>query len=227
AHGGRHVVPVLVREPWHRPAGAAARGDERRRARCAAARHVAAPRRPWGRGAAGGAETGRAVPDRGPARRPSPRDAHSGRLTTARHLRTPMLDKITVVGAGNVGATAAQRLAEKELARRVILVDVIEGVPQGKALDQWESAPIEGFDTGAPSCGLPASHLLDAAPTASVVGPTRSGSAVIVRRLPTASSHAARSAAVPGIAAPFARAKTRVLLCATGREVDYGLSDIY
>src|ERR1044071_2148216 len=58
-----------------------------------------------------------------------------------------MLNKITVVGAGNVGATAAQRLAEKELARSVVLVDVIEGVPQGKGLDQWESAPIEGFDT--------------------------------------------------------------------------------
>src|SRR3989441_1787843 len=58
-----------------------------------------------------------------------------------------MMNKITVVGAGNVGATAAQRLAEKALARQVVLVDVIEGVPQGKALDQWESAPIEGFDT--------------------------------------------------------------------------------
>jgi len=58
-----------------------------------------------------------------------------------------MVKKITVVGAGNVGATAAQRLAEKELARSVVLVDVIEGVPQGKGLDQWESAPIEGFDT--------------------------------------------------------------------------------
>ena len=58
-----------------------------------------------------------------------------------------MLDKITVVGAGNVGATTAQRLAEKALARTVVLVDVIEGVPQGKGLDQWESAPIEGFDT--------------------------------------------------------------------------------
>src|SRR6266545_6550388 len=58
-----------------------------------------------------------------------------------------MLNKITVVGAGNVGATTAQRLAEKELARTVVLVDVIEGVPQGKALDQYESAPIEGFDT--------------------------------------------------------------------------------
>src|SRR5439155_133605 len=58
-----------------------------------------------------------------------------------------MLSKITVVGAGNVGATTGQRLAEKELARTVVLVDVIEGVPQGKALDQYESAPIEGFDT--------------------------------------------------------------------------------
>src|SRR2546423_7341089 len=58
-----------------------------------------------------------------------------------------MMNKITVVGAGNVGATAAQRLAEKELARTVVLVDVIDGVPQGKALDQWQSAPIEGFDT--------------------------------------------------------------------------------
>src|SRR5665213_2841237 len=58
-----------------------------------------------------------------------------------------MLNKITVVGAGNVGATAAQRIAEKELARTVVMVDVAEGIPQGKALDQWESAPIELFDS--------------------------------------------------------------------------------
>jgi malate dehydrogenase len=58
-----------------------------------------------------------------------------------------MLNKITVVGAGNVGATTSQRLAEKSLARTVVLVDVVEGVPQGKGLDQWESAPIELFDT--------------------------------------------------------------------------------
>lgn len=55
--------------------------------------------------------------------------------------------KITVVGAGNVGATAAQRLAEMELAREVVMIDVAEGIPEGKALDQWESAPVEGFDT--------------------------------------------------------------------------------
>jgi malate dehydrogenase len=58
-----------------------------------------------------------------------------------------MLNKITVVGAGNVGATAAQRLAEKNLARTVVMVDVVEGVPQGKALDQWQSGPVEGYDT--------------------------------------------------------------------------------
>jgi malate dehydrogenase len=58
-----------------------------------------------------------------------------------------MLEKVAVVGAGNVGATAAQRLAEKQVARTVVMIDVVEGVPQGKALDQWQSAPIEGFDT--------------------------------------------------------------------------------
>src|SRR5471030_2826766 len=58
-----------------------------------------------------------------------------------------MLNKITVVGAGNVGATAAQRVAEKELARTVVMVDVAEGIPQGKALDQWQSAPIALYDS--------------------------------------------------------------------------------
>jgi malate dehydrogenase len=58
-----------------------------------------------------------------------------------------MFRKITVVGAGNVGATTAQRVAEKELARQVFMVDVAEGIPQGKGLDQWQSAPIEGFDS--------------------------------------------------------------------------------
>src|SRR6266699_3710958 len=58
-----------------------------------------------------------------------------------------MVNKITVVGAGNVGATTAQRIAEKELARTVVLVDVVEGIPQGKGLDQWQSAPIELYDS--------------------------------------------------------------------------------
>jgi len=56
-----------------------------------------------------------------------------------------MKTKVTVVGGGNVGATLAQRIAEKELAD-VVLVDIIEGVPQGKSLDMLEAAPVEGFD---------------------------------------------------------------------------------
>jgi len=56
-----------------------------------------------------------------------------------------MKQKVTVVGAGNVGATVAQRLAEKELCD-VVLIDIIEGVPQGKALDLTEAAPIEKHD---------------------------------------------------------------------------------
>ncbi len=57
------------------------------------------------------------------------------------------VNRITVVGAGHVGETCAQRLAEKELAREVVLIDIVEGIPQGKGLDQWESAPVEGFDS--------------------------------------------------------------------------------
>src|SRR5262245_65279761 len=53
--------------------------------------------------------------------------------------------KVSIVGAGNVGATAAQRIIDKELAD-VVLVDIVQGVPQGKALDLAESGPIEGYD---------------------------------------------------------------------------------
>lgn len=74
-----------------------------------------------------------------------------------------MRTKITVVGAGNVGATVAQLIAYKELGD-VVMVDIIEGLPQGKALDLLEAAPLEGYDsqiTGAnsyePTAG---SHLV-------------------------------------------------------------------
>ncbi len=55
--------------------------------------------------------------------------------------------KITVIGAGHVGETTACKLAQKELANEVVLLDIVEGIPQGKALDMWECAPIEGYDT--------------------------------------------------------------------------------
>ena len=54
--------------------------------------------------------------------------------------------KVTVVGGGFVGATTAQRIVEKEIAD-VVLIDIVEGMPQGKALDMMESAPVEGFKT--------------------------------------------------------------------------------
>lgn len=57
------------------------------------------------------------------------------------------MKKITVIGAGNVGATTAQRIADKQLAEQVVLVDIVEGIPQGKALDMWESSPVEATDT--------------------------------------------------------------------------------
>jgi len=53
--------------------------------------------------------------------------------------------KISIIGAGFVGATAAHRAAEKELGD-VVLMDILEGIPQGKALDLFEASPIEGFD---------------------------------------------------------------------------------
>jgi len=56
-----------------------------------------------------------------------------------------MRKKVTVVGAGNVGANCALRIAEKELAD-VVLVDIVEGVPQGKALDLLQSGPVQGYD---------------------------------------------------------------------------------
>ncbi len=54
--------------------------------------------------------------------------------------------KITIIGAGNVGATTAQRIIDNELANEVVLVDIIEGIPQGKGLDMYEATPITEVD---------------------------------------------------------------------------------
>ncbi|HLT47374.1 MAG TPA: malate dehydrogenase [Rubricoccaceae bacterium] len=55
--------------------------------------------------------------------------------------------KLTVVGAGNVGATVADCVARMDIVKEIALIDIVEGVAKGKALDIWESAPIHGFDT--------------------------------------------------------------------------------
>src|SRR5208283_5230681 len=67
------------------------------------------------------------------------------RASNHRSRRAVVRNKITVVGAGNVGANCALRVAEKGLAD-VVLVDVVEGVPQGKALDLLQSGPVQGYD---------------------------------------------------------------------------------
>jgi len=149
AHGRRHLVVVPVREERGRSARAGCARERRTLSspRCCARRGstapTVAPRSGWRSGTAARCTRSRPCAPTHTARCiPGAADHRSG------HLRIPACStRFTVVGAGNVGATAAQRLAEQELARRVVLVDVIEGVPQGKALDQWESAPIEGFDT--------------------------------------------------------------------------------
>ena len=55
--------------------------------------------------------------------------------------------KITVVGAGNVGATCADVLAYREVANQIVLVDIKEGIAEGKALDIWQKAPIDLYDS--------------------------------------------------------------------------------
>lgn len=55
--------------------------------------------------------------------------------------------KVTVIGAGNVGATCAYILASKGICKEVMLLDILDGIPQGKGLDMYEAAPIGGYDT--------------------------------------------------------------------------------
>jgi malate dehydrogenase len=55
--------------------------------------------------------------------------------------------KVSVIGAGNVGASTAQKIADKTIAEEIVLVDILEGIPQGKALDMWESNPVHLSDT--------------------------------------------------------------------------------
>src|SRR5690606_1423653 len=81
-----------------------------------------------------------------PPRRPGPdRRPRKPTLTEGFIMSRRPRAKITIVGAGNVGATAAHWAAAKELGD-IVLVDIVEGVPQGKALDLLEAGPIEGFD---------------------------------------------------------------------------------
>src|SRR5712691_2771621 len=72
--------------------------------------------------------------------------AQDSKIISALLGRNRMRNKVTIVGAGNVGATAAHWIAAKELAN-VVLIDVLEGVPQGKGLDLLEAMPVEKRDS--------------------------------------------------------------------------------
>jgi malate dehydrogenase len=73
--------------------------------------------------------------------------SHPQRTEEENNNKKSNLMKITIVGAGNVGATTAQIIVDKALANEVVLLDVVEGVPQGKALDIYQSAAIQYSDT--------------------------------------------------------------------------------
>jgi malate dehydrogenase len=55
--------------------------------------------------------------------------------------------KVSVIGAGNVGATVANEIARKDFAREIILLDLKEGLTEGKALDMWQTSSVQGFTT--------------------------------------------------------------------------------
>ena len=130
-----------------------------------------------------------------------------------------MVNKITVVGAGNVGATTAQRIAEKELARTVVMVDVAEGIPQGKGLDQWQSAPTV---SGIPVTQLLAKDTLDA-----IVDRTRNGGAEIVKHLKTGSAYYAPSAGAVQMVEAIVLDQRRILPCAAWLQGEYGMDGLY
>lgn len=68
-------------------------------------------------------------------------------MTKKKKLKGFIMKKITVIGAGNVGATCANVIAHKDLAREVVLVDIKEGLAEGKALDIWQTSSINNFST--------------------------------------------------------------------------------
>src|SRR5258708_1928273 len=155
-----------------------------------------------------------------------------------------MVKKITVVGAGNVGATTAQRVAEKELARTVVLVDVVEGVPQGKGLDQWQSAPIDGYDSRiigtngydetagseiviitagiARKPGTSRDHLLN-----TNAGIAKYGAEQIGKPFNAGSAYYARSADAVQMAEAIVNDQKRSLPCAAWLQGEYGLRDLF
>src|SRR5947209_5007094 len=161
-----------------------------------------------------------------------------------------MKTKVTVVGAGNVGATVAQGIALKELAD-VVLVDIVEGVPQGKSLDMNETAPVEKYDAllrgvngydGTENsdvvvitaalprystvAGIPITDLISKERIEAIVERTRNGGAEIVNLLKTSAWYAPGASTVEMVEA-ILKDKRKILPCAAYLTGEYGISDLY
>src|SRR5438132_277805 len=141
--------------------------------------------------------------------------------------------KITVVGAGNVGATLAQRLAERGYAD-IVLVDIVEGLPQGKALDMLEAGPIGGYgDTMVPLArmctvaGIPISTLIPSERIEAIVKRTRDGGAEIVNLLKSGSAYYAPSAAVAEMVDAIMLDRKQILPCAVRLDGEYGIRGLF
>src|SRR5919108_482402 len=154
------------------------------------------------------------------------------------------MDKITVVGAGNVGATAAQRLAEKELAReRVIgMAGVLDTARYRSFLALELDVSVEDIqamvlgghgDTMVPLVsyttvsGIPVTQLLEKPKLDKIVDRTRNGGAEIVAFLKTGSAYYAPSAATVQMVESIALDEKRLLPCSAWLQGEYGLSGMY
>src|SRR2546423_1798085 len=163
-----------------------------------------------------------------------------------------MRRKITVVGAGNVGATTAQRLAERDYAD-IVLVDIVEGMPQGKALDLNQSGPVVGYEpnvvgtngydetsgsdivvitSGFPrQPGMSRDDLLakhkEIGGLEEIVQRTRGGGAEVVKLLQKGSAFYAPAAAAAEMVDSIVFDQKRVLPCAALCQGEFGIDGLF
>src|SRR5437660_1573853 len=152
------------------------------------------------------------------------------RPSSARNLKvfSPMArPKIALIGAGQIGGTLAHLVGLKELGD-VVLFDIAEGIPQGKALDLVESSPVDGFDfkiVGANS--YDAIEGVTVCIVTAGVERTRKGGGEIVNLLRSGSAYYAPAASAIAMAESYLRDKKRVLPCAAYLNGEYAIKDLY
>src|SRR5438094_408496 len=154
--------------------------------------------------------------------------------------------KVTVVGGGFVGSTTAQRIVDRELAD-VVLTDILDGPPAGKALDMMESEPITRADSRATgvstasgdysstagsdvvviNAGIALPYLWPKARIDAIVDRRRKGGAEIVNLLKTGSAYYAPSAAAVEMVEAILKDKKKILPCAAYLDGEYGIKGLF